>query len=109
MKKRRAVTTDEDLMKKIGDVEKILSSYDISKNAFATLFPTPFSLDSPRGFPLNSLFVEQTSTEYDESDDIEEAKQITEEKKKEEEKREKEEKKKENPIKRGLDKLKELI
>ena len=97
MKKRRALTSDEDLIKKIGDVEKILSAYDISKNAFATLFPTPFSLDSPRGFPLNSLFVELTSTEHDESDDIEEAKQIT------------EEKKKENPIKRGLDKLKELI
>ena len=109
MKKRRALASDEDLIKKIGDVEKILSAYDISKNAFATLFPTPFSLDSPRDFPPNSLIVELTSTEHDESDDIEEAKQITEEKKKEEEKQEKEGKKKENPIKRGLDKLKELI
>ncbi|SVB38800.1 uncharacterized protein METZ01_LOCUS339305, partial [marine metagenome] len=34
---------------------------------------------------------------------------IIEEKKKEEEKQEKEGKKKDNPIKRGLDKLKELI
>ena len=71
MKKRRAPASDEDLIKKIGDVEKILSAYDVSKNAFATLFPTPFSLDSPRTFPLNSLFVELTSTEHDESDDIE--------------------------------------
>ena len=67
------------------DVEKVLSTYDISKNAFATLFPTPFSLDPPRG--VNEK----------------------EEKKAGEEKREKEEMKKENPIKRGLDKLKELI
>ena len=109
MKKRRALASDEDLIKKIGDVEKILSAYDVSKNAFATLFPTPFSLDSPRAFPLNSLFVELTSTEHDESDDIEEAKEIAEERKKEEEKQEKEEKKKDNPIKRGLDRLKELI
>ena len=57
MKKRRAPASDEDLIKKIGDFEKILSAYDVSKNAFATLFPTPFSLDSPRAFPLNSLFV----------------------------------------------------
>ena len=105
MKKRRALASDEDLIKKIGDVEKILSTYDISKNAFATLFPTPFSLDSPRDFPVNSLFVELTSTEHDESDDIEQAKEIT----KKEEKQQKEEKKKDNPIKRGLDKLKELI
>ena len=49
------------------------------------------------------------STEHDESDDIEKAKEITEEKKKEKEKQEKEGKKKDNPIKRGLDKLKELI
>ena len=109
MKKSRALASDEDLIKKIGDIEKILSAYDISKNSFATLFPTPFSLDSPSDFPVNSLFVELTSTEHDESDDIEEAKEITEEKKKEEEKQEKEGKKKENPIKRGLDKLKELI
>ena len=109
MNKRRALASDEGLIKKIGDVEKILSTYDISKNAFATLFPTPFSLDSPRAFPLNSLFVELTSTEHDESDDIEKAKEIIEEKKKEEEKQEKEGKKKDNPIKRGLDKLKELI
>ncbi len=109
MKKRRAPASDEDLIKKIGDVEKILSAYDVSKNAFATLFPTPFSLDSPRAFPQNSLFVELTSTEHDESDDIEQAKEITEEKKKEKEKQEKEGKKKDNPIKRGLDKLKELI
>ena len=97
MKKRRALASDEDLIKKIGDIEKILSAYDVSKSAFATLFPTPFSLDSPRAFPQNSSFVELTSTEHDESDDIEEAKEIT------------EEKKKDNPIKRGLDKLKELI
>ena len=109
MNKQRELTSDEDLINKIREVEKILSAYDISKNAFATLFPTPFSLDSPRDFPPNSLFAELTSTEHDESDDIEEAKQITEEKKKEEVKQEKEEKKKENPIKRGLDKLKELI
>ena len=63
------------------DVEKVLSTYDISKNSFATLFPTPFSLDPPRG--VNE--------------------------KEGEEKTEKEEMKKENPIKRGLDKLKELI
>ena len=67
------------------DVEKVLSTYDISKNAFATLFPTPFSLDPPRG--------------VNEKED----------KKEGEEKREKEEKKKEKPIKRGLDKFKELI
>ena len=109
MNKQRELTSDEDLINKIREVEKILSAYDISKNAFATLFPTPFSLDSPRDFPVNSLFVELTSTEHDESDDIEKAKEITEEKKKEEEKQEKEGKKKENPIKRGLDKLKELI
>ena len=109
MNKQRELTSDEDLINKIREVEKILSAYDISKNAFATLFPTPFSLDSPRDFPPNSLIVELTSTEHDESDDIEEAKQITEEKKKEEEKQEIEGKKKENPIKRGLDKLKELI
>ena len=109
MKKQSKLTSDEDLINKIGDVEKVLSAYDMSKNAFVTLFPTPFSLDSPRDFPVNSLFVELTSTEHDESDDIEEAKEITEEKKKEEEKQQKEEKKKDNPIKRGLDKLKELI
>ena len=27
------------------DVERLLSTYDLSKNALATLFPTPFSLD----------------------------------------------------------------
>ena len=53
------------------DVERLLGTYDLSKNSLATLFPTPFSLDPP----------------YDTN--------------------EKEEK--ENPIKRGLDKLKELI
>ena len=51
MKKRRAPASEEDLIKKIRDVEKILSTYDVSKNAFATLFPTPFSLDSPRALP----------------------------------------------------------
>ena len=60
------------------DVEKVLSTYDISKNAFATLFPTPFSLDPP----------------HDTN---------------EKEEKENQEKEKENPIKRGLDKLKELI
>ena len=109
MNKQRELTSDEDLINKIRGVEKALSAYDISKNAFATLFPTPFSLDSPRDFPVNSLFVELTSTEHDESDDIEKAKEKTEEKKKEEDKQEKEGKKKDNPIKRGLDKLKELI
>ena len=109
MKKQRELTSDEDLINKIRDVEKALSAYDISKNSFATLFPTPFSLDSPRDFPINNLFVELTSTEHDESDDIEETKERTEEKEKEEEKQDKEGKNKENPIKRGLDKLKELI
>ena len=63
------------------DVERLLATYDLSKNALATLFPTPFSLDPPH--------------------DVNE--------KEEKEKQEKQEKKKENPIKRGLDKLKELI
>ena len=66
------------------DVERLLSTYDLSKNALATLFPTPFSLDPPHG--------------VNEKED----------EKEEKEKQEKEEKK-ENPIKRGLDKLKELI
>jgi len=66
------------------DVERLLSTYDLSKNALATLFPTPFSLDPPH--------------------DVNEK----EDEKEEKEKQEKEEKK-ENPIKRGLDKLKELI
>ena len=67
------------------DVERLLSTYDLSKNSLATLFPTPFSLDPPHG--VNEK----------------------EGKKGEEEKQDKKEKKKENPIKRGLDKLKELI
>ena len=62
MNKQRELTSDEDLINKIREVEKILSAYDISKNAFATLFPTPFSLDSTRDFPPNSLIVELTST-----------------------------------------------
>ena len=60
------------------DVERLLGTYDLSKNSLATLFPTPFSLDPP----------------HDTN---------------EKEEKENQEKEKENPIKRGLDKLKELI
>ena len=70
--KDRNKSMKEESHKKL-KVEKVLSTYDISKNSFATLFPTPFSLDPPRG--VNK----------------------------------KEERKKPNPIKRGLDKLKELF
>ena len=66
------------------DVERLLSTYDLSKNALATLFPTPFSLDPPHG-------VNEKEDEKEEKDNQEK------------------EEKKENPIKRGLDKLKELI
>ena len=60
------------------DVERLLGTYDLSKNSLATKFTTPFSLDPP----------------HDTN---------------EKEEKENQEKEKENPIKRGLDKLKELI
>ena len=44
--KVRDKSLKEEYLKKLS-VEKILSTYDISKNSFATLFPTPFSLEPP--------------------------------------------------------------
>ena len=82
--KVRDKSLKEEYLKKL-NVERVLSTYDISKNSFATLFPTPFSLEPPHRVNRK------------------------EETKKKEKKKEKEERKKSNPIKRGLDKLKEMI
>ena len=82
--KDRNKSMKEENLKKL-KVEKVLSTYDISKNSFSTLFPTPFSLDPPHGVTRKEGV------------------------KKKEKKQEKEERKKLNPIKRGLDKLKELF
>ena len=77
--KDRDKSLKEEYLKELS-IEKVLSTYDISKNSFATLFPIPFSLD-----PAHRV------------------------NRKKEKKKEKEKRKKSNPIKRSLDKLKELI